>query len=81
MSAIEQIEQLTRVAEGSGYRIRHEYFGGTGGGVCEFGGKKFLFLDLALSSLEQLALLQQVLVEEGVLCESDQSVQSIKRAG
>lgn len=65
-STIEQIDQLTKIAEATGYQVRHEYFGGTGGGVCEFGGKKFLFLDLALSSIEQLERLRRVLVDEGV---------------
>jgi hypothetical protein len=37
-----------------GYGIRHEWLGGTGGGACEFGGKKWIFVDLALSVIEQL---------------------------
>ena len=38
MSTIEQIEQLVEIAQQIGYRIRYDYFGGTGGGVCEFSG-------------------------------------------
>lgn len=66
MSVIEEIDQLTKIAETVGYRVRNEYFGGTGGGVCEFGGKKYLFLDLALSSVDQLEKLRTILIEEGV---------------
>lgn len=33
MSTIEQIEQWVHAAEQLGYRIRYDYFGGTGGGL------------------------------------------------
>ena len=35
MSTIEQIDQLVEIAQQLGYRVRYDYFGGTGGGVCE----------------------------------------------
>ena len=67
MSTIEQTDQLIEIAEQLGYRIRHDYFGGTGGGKCEFGGQKWLFIDLALTSVEQLDQLQEALADEPLL--------------
>ena len=67
MSTIEQIDHLVNIAEQLGYRIRYDYFGGTGGGVCEYSGKKFLFLDLALTAVEQLEQLQIALANEPLL--------------
>ena len=37
------------------------------GGICEFSGTKWLFLDLALSSAEQLEQLQGTLANEPLL--------------
>ena len=67
MSTIQQFDQLVEIAEQLGYRVRYDYFGGTGGGVCEFSGNKWLFLDLALSSAEQLEQLQETLANEPLL--------------
>lgn len=67
MSTIEQIDQLIEIAHQLGYRVRYDYFGGTGGGVCEFSGSKFLFMDLALTSTEQLEVLQKALSNEPLL--------------
>ena len=71
MSTIQQFDQLVDIAERLGYRIRYDYFGGTGGGVCEFSGNKWLFLDLALSSAEQLEQLQETLANEPLLATID----------
>jgi len=67
MSTIEKIDRLIGIAEKLGYRVRYDYFGGTGGGACEFSGKKFLFMDLALTSVEQLDRLQKTLAEDPLL--------------
>ncbi len=67
MNTIERIDQLTEIAQQLGYRIRHDYFGGTGGGKCEFGGQKWLFIDLALNSVEQLDQLRAALADEPLL--------------
>ena len=64
MSTIERIEKLIETAQQLGYRIRHDYFGGTGGGKCEFGGQKWIFIDLALTSVEQLDQLQEALAND-----------------
>ena len=54
MHTIELLERAIEIAESLGYRIRHEWLGGTGGGACEFGGRKWIFVDLALNVSEQL---------------------------
>lgn len=54
MRTVEMLEQSLDVAHDLGYRVRHEWLGGSGGGACEFGGRKWLFVDLALSAEEQL---------------------------
>ena len=54
MHTVELLEQALETAQRLGYGIRQEWLGGTGGGACEFGGKKWLFVDLALNADEQL---------------------------
>ena len=61
MRTVECLEEYLRVAEQRGYEIRQEWLDGNGGGVCEFGGKKWLFVDLALSTVEQLAQVSEAL--------------------
>ena len=63
-SVILQIERLCEIAQQLGYRIRYDYFGGSGGGPCEFSGKRWLFIDLALNSIERLELLREAIVDE-----------------
>ena len=58
MSIIAQLEQSIEFATQQGYHVRFDWFGGTGGGVCQVNGKKVLFIDLALSTAEQLELVQ-----------------------
>ncbi|MBN1912586.1 MAG: hypothetical protein JW818_22890 [Pirellulales bacterium] len=54
MHTVEQLEATLAVAKSAGYQIRQEWLGGAGGGGCQFGGQKWLFLDLALGPAEQL---------------------------
>ena len=54
MHTVELLEQACSVAEQLGYQTRQEWLGGTGGGACEFAGRKWIFIDLALSVFEQL---------------------------
>lgn len=54
MHTIEMLEQVLSVAERLGYGVRHEWLGGQGCSACEFGGRKWLFVDLAVTAAEQL---------------------------
>jgi hypothetical protein len=54
MRTVELLDQSLEVAQALGYRVRHEWLGGSGGGACEYGGRKWLFVDLALTADEQL---------------------------
>ena len=54
MRTLELLEQALAIAEKMGYRIRHEWLGGAGGGACEFAGQRWIFVDLALQADEQL---------------------------
>ncbi len=64
MRTVELFEQALAAAERLGYQIRYEHMGGNGGGACEFGGKKWLFIDLALNAAEQLEQVTEALREE-----------------
>ena len=61
MHTVELLEEATRIAEELGYQLRHEWLGGTDGGACEFAGKKWIFVDLALNTVEQLDQLTDAL--------------------
>jgi len=54
MHTVELLEEALSAAEQLGYRVRHEWLSGSGGGDCEINGRKWLFVDLALSPSEQL---------------------------
>ncbi|WP_254508068.1 hypothetical protein [Anatilimnocola floriformis] len=64
MHTVEMRERMIRLAEELGYSVRQEWLGGTGGGVCEFGGRRHIFLDLALSAVEQLDQLAAALSQD-----------------
>src|SRR5262245_41128598 len=54
MHTVEMLERLKTLAEHAGYIVRHEWLGGAGGGACQFAGRKWIFVDLSLSVIEQL---------------------------
>ena len=54
MHTVEMLERMIETAERVGYTVRLEWLGGAGGVACEFGGRKWIFVDLALSVVEQL---------------------------
>ncbi len=64
MHTVELFERLVDVARQLGYEIRHEYLGGVGGGRCEVAGRKWIFVDLAVSAAEQLDQLVEALQED-----------------
>ncbi|MEW4562201.1 hypothetical protein AB1K70_06725 [Bremerella sp. JC770] len=54
MHTLDLLDQAIATAQQLGYQIRREWLDGQGGGVCEIAGKRWIFLDLSLSSMEQL---------------------------
>ncbi len=54
MHTVELVKEAIRLAGRAGYRIRQEYLGGAAGGGCEFGGQKWIFLDVSLGPVDQL---------------------------
>ena len=61
MHTVEMLERLKDVAETAGYTVRHEWLGGVAGGACQFAGRKWIFVDLSLSVVEQLDQLAEAL--------------------
>ncbi len=61
MHTVELLEQVLTVAERLGYGVRHEWLGGQGCSACEFGGRKWIFVDLAASATEQLEQVAEAL--------------------
>jgi len=55
MHAVELLDQAIAFAQRAGLQIRQEWLDGNGGGWCEFGGQRWLFVDLSLDPQERLA--------------------------
>jgi hypothetical protein len=64
MLTVEMLYQMLALAESMGYGIRHEWLGGQRGGICEFSGRKWLFVDLALNPVEQLEQVTEALRQD-----------------
>ena len=64
MHTVGLVKEALAVAKCMGYCIRQEYLGGTMGGRCEFGGQKWIFLDISLGPVDQLDQLLEVLRQE-----------------
>ena len=45
MHTVEMLERLLALAGQMGYVIRQEWLGGSGGGECQFGGRRYIFVD------------------------------------
>jgi hypothetical protein len=61
MHTVQTMEHLKELAQQAGYVVRHEWLGGVAGGACEFAGRKWIFVDLSLSVVEQLEQLAEAL--------------------
>ena len=64
MHTVELLARTLEFAESIGYEIRQEYLGGVGGGACEFSGRKWIFVDLALNAADQLDEVVRALQED-----------------
>jgi len=51
---VELLEQATAIAQSLGFKIRQEWLDGAGGGHCQLGGQKWIFLDLSQDAAEHL---------------------------
>jgi hypothetical protein len=60
MHTVERLELALDQARKLGFQIRQEWLE-TGGGVCEFRGQRWLFVDLSQSAVEQLELVREAL--------------------
>lgn len=67
MSAVAQFDRLVEFAQSLGYQVRYEDLGGAGGGLCEYSGRKLLFVDLSLGLLDQIEQMQQALRKDASL--------------
>lgn len=56
MLTVEMLEQALAALRELAITPRLEWLGGEGGGECEFAGCKWLFIDLAQTPAEQLAV-------------------------
>jgi hypothetical protein len=56
MLTVDVLQQALSALRELGIQVRLEWLGGIGGGTCEFAGRQWLFLDLAQTPDEQLAL-------------------------
>ncbi len=54
MHTVERLEQALAVAQRRGFIVRQDWFNGTISATCELKGRRWLFIDLALSPAEQL---------------------------
>ena len=69
MHTVEMMEQAVSVAESLGYGVRQEWLGGCGGGACEIAGRKWIFIDVSLTTAEQLDQLAGALQTDPALYE------------
>jgi len=58
------LDACLEIARDMGYQVRYEWLGGAGGGHCEVGGRKCLFLDLALGPADHLDAVRAALTSE-----------------
>jgi hypothetical protein len=54
MHTVELLEEAIDLAKQWGFVVREDWFGGGRAGACQFHGRNWIFLDLALSPREKL---------------------------
>src|SRR4051812_48653018 len=54
MHTVELLEQAITLAARCGVVVRQDWFGGSAAGPCDFQGRRWIFIDLALTHREQL---------------------------
>jgi len=63
MNTIDLFEESLQIARALGYQIRQEWLDGSGG-ACQFGGQRWIFIDLSLATTEQLDQLVTALSDD-----------------
>jgi hypothetical protein len=54
MHTIERLEKAIAEAQARGFEVRMEPLAGASGGLCEFGKRKWIFVDISATVMEQL---------------------------
>jgi hypothetical protein len=65
MHTVDLLAEALKTVKRLGYEVRVELLDGGNGGVCEFGGRKMLFLDAGQPPLEHLHAVLELLRTEG----------------
>jgi hypothetical protein len=63
MHTVDLLNRAIRYAEEIGIHVREEWLDGAGGGECEMGEARWLFLDLSQSPQERLLTISSFLAE------------------
>lgn len=71
MHTVELLDQAITAAKLLGVKFREDWLGGTGGGVCEIKGQRWVFLDLAQGPAEHLAVVIEAIRGDVGLLELD----------
>lgn len=61
MNTLETLERKLAEVRRLGYEVHYDWFGGTGGGACQLGNRKCLFLDLAAGPIDHLDKVDELL--------------------
>ncbi|MBW3599248.1 MAG: hypothetical protein KY475_18505, partial [Planctomycetes bacterium] len=54
MHTVEVLDEALAAARKLAYGVRQEWLDGAGGGLCEFGDRRWIFVDLSQTAAEQL---------------------------
>lgn len=75
MHTVELLEEAIDLAKRLGFVVREDWFGGAPAGACQLKGRRWLFVDLALSPREKLDEVVAVLRSVPIPPDSDVSPQ------
>jgi hypothetical protein len=64
MHTVALLEKAIAIAGSLGYQVRQEWLDGAGGGHCQLGGRKWIFLDLSQDAAEHLDRIIEALRSE-----------------
>lgn len=78
-TSLNQLESKLQMVQRLGFEVHYDWFGGVGGGACQLGLRRCLFLDLAQNTDDHLAAVEELLAECQV-SEPEISDQQIRKA-